>query len=183
MPKTFNRTAPSYGKSHSLTRMILREMGNLLTVQMSEHKTVLLIPTRYISTLAIWDDCVLTLIYQGTCNDYLHPGSSLKQRICSFRNKHRNEQPEPAFLPYQNKGTLVDSVGVCYSCKRRHLSSSQSKLLIRLSYNIPLLGTDCDLSQSCTTLATASVKMDGIRCWCKRRWSSDVLGPLPLAQG
>ena len=165
---------------------------------------------------------VWTVIYQRT--------SRLKQCIVSFRNKHRNEHPEPAFLPPKTKRTLVDSVSDCYSCERRHHSSSQSKWLIRLGYNVPLLGTDCDVSQSCTTPVIAPVKIDGIRyhnnvrtilqwsvrwtrncvsvrsvqiehairtasvrgimrftipvgrpCWCRRRWSCDVLGPLPSA--
>ena len=46
---------------------------------------------------------VLTVIYQETYNAYEHPGSSLKQCICSFRNNHSNEQPEPEFLPPKTK--------------------------------------------------------------------------------
>ena len=38
---------------------------------------------------------VFTVIYQRT--------SGLKHCICSFRNKHRSKQPEPAFLPPKTK--------------------------------------------------------------------------------
>lgn len=42
-------------------------------------------------------------------------------------------------------------------------NSSQSKLLIRLDYDVPVLDTDCDPSQSCATAVINSLKMDAIR--------------------
>ena len=81
---------------------------------------------------------------------------SCNKTYCSLKRHYTSRVTPP-------KRTLVDSVSDCYSCKRRHLRSSPSKLQTRLGYNVPLLGTDCDLSQSCTTPVIASVKMDGIR--------------------
>ena len=101
---------------------------NLLTAQMSKHKTVLLI--RIYQHLLHEMSVVFTVIYQGTYYACVRPGSSLKQCICSFRNKQKNEQPLTSVLASKNKRTLlVDSVSVCYSCKRRHLSSSISTCL------------------------------------------------------